>query len=92
VTGVVAGLDLVTGVLYHGDPFGVAYLVAYVTSESRDPQVPARAQLLGGFQDTAEFLGAAPRVQHPALGPLLQAPGAAEHPYPVDVPPSFGFY
>jgi len=79
-------------VLYHGDPFGVAYLVAYVKSESRDPQVPALAQLLGGFQDAAEFLGAAPRVQHPALRPLLQAPGTAEHPYPVDVPPSFGFY
>jgi len=92
LAGAVAGLEPVAEVLYHGDPFGVAYLVAYVTSESRDPQVPALAQLLGGFQDTAEFLGAAPRVQHPALGPLLQAPGAAEHPYPADVPPLFGFY
>ena len=92
LAGAAAGLGLATEVLYHGDPFGVAYLVAYVTSESRDPQVPALAQLLGGFQEAAEFLGAAPRVQHPALGPLLGPPGPAERPEPAQVPPSLRLF
>jgi len=61
-------------VLYSGDPFGVAYLVATV--------------LLIGFQCAAEFRGAAPGRQHPALGPLLEPPGPAERPDPAQVPPS----
>src|SRR5689334_2498859 len=58
---------------------------------ARAGRMPARA-LVGYLQGAAELRGAAPRRDHPALGPALEPPGPAERPQPAGVAQSLGFF
>jgi hypothetical protein len=86
LAGAMRELAPVAEVLYCGDPFGVAYLVACLQPR-RGP-----GSVVGGFQGAAEFRSAAPRLEHAALGPVLHAPGPAQHAQPAGDPHSLRFF